>query len=176
MDQARGTSTLPPFPNREAVQKLLDIDQPFEWWDQSELGDVLALQMNAVIADDVVNLDAADALAATRYLSEAAEEHRTYRGALLGSAPSLSVLKIVKKLAKQQLTTAEPLMPREIALLLHDLACAQAVRFHGTAITSKPDREVLAGLLMLLGRGWVPSDIKTALGAVVNALQQKGAL
>lgn len=154
----------------------MDIDQPLEWWDPSELGDVLALQMNAFIADDVVNLDVAEALVARRWLSEVVAEHQTYRGALFSAAPELRVLKVIKKLAKQQLTTAEPLMPREIAILLHDLACAQAVRFHESPISSKPDREVMAGLLMLLGRGWVPSDIKTALGEVVNALQQKGAL
>lgn len=94
---------------------------------------------------------------------------------MFSTQPNLDLLRIIKAIAKRQLTASEPMVPREISLLLHDLACAQAVRFYGVSITSKSIEDVLAGFAMLVAKPWLPEEIKVALRDAGRAIHQRGA-
>jgi hypothetical protein len=140
-------------------------------WDCREWGDILAHQLATPLEADLENIEGwKSARAAVAHGNDTAPI-RTFRDLLFHPKPSVEMLELVKRFAKQCRGRPDSLLPDEIATLLYLLAIVAARAHRGMRISGLDDQALRAGLQWALSQTWLDDATRTLLEQGLGLLQ-----
>ena len=152
---------LPAFENTEAVRKLLSTQHLVaDDWQAQELLELLHHQLASSLAFDLGTLDAARAIGVQQLSENLSRPGITFGEILADTTVHAGFLEAVKWFAKKDLVSADPALPRPIAVYLYNLSIVNALRFCELKISSSPIRQIMASMARLLQEPWLTGSAR----------------